>query len=131
MKIKKIFFGILALVLIAACSSRNEIRNSDPGAALANLDDFAKCLTQNNLIFYGAFWCQHCQNQKQMFGSSAQYINYIECSTPDGSGQTQACTDAGIKAYPTWEFKDGSRAEGEMTMAQLSQKSGCSLPQTG
>ncbi len=76
---------------------------------------------------YGAFWCPHCQNQKEMFGDSWKYVNSIECSTPDGRGQVEVCQQAGITGYPTWEFQDGSRVAGEITLTGLSQKSGCKL----
>ena len=88
---------------------------------------FAKCLTENNVKMYGAFWCPHCQAQKDMFGNGWENINYVECSLPDRSGQTQICEDAGIKAYPTWEFADGKKIEGELTFLQLGQLSGCHL----
>jgi hypothetical protein len=26
-----------------------------------NLDDFAKCIKDSGAMFYGAFWCPHCQ----------------------------------------------------------------------
>ena len=31
------------------------------------LDQFALCLGDKGAVFYGAFWCPHCQNQKKMF----------------------------------------------------------------
>jgi len=92
------------------------------------LDDFAKCLENNGVKFYGAFWCNHCQSQKALFGNSKKYIPYIECSTPNSSGQLDICKDAKIKGYPTWEFADGLRQEGELSLEVLSEKSGCSLP---
>ena len=94
----------------------------------SKLDDFAKCLKTQGVIFYGAFWCPHCQNQKALFGNSVQYLPYIECSTPDGQSQTQICQQNNIAGYPTWVFKDGSRLSGETPLAQLAAKSGCSLP---
>ena len=93
----------------------------------SKMDDFAKCLSDSGAAFYGAYWCQHCSNQKQMFGESLEFVNYIECSLPNRAGQTRACMDAGIKGYPTWEFGDGSRASGEQTFEELGQKSGCLL----
>jgi len=33
-------------------------------------DDFAKALKERGAVFYGAFWCGHCQAQKAEFGSS-------------------------------------------------------------
>jgi thiol-disulfide isomerase/thioredoxin len=85
----------------------------------------AQCLTKNGAKFYGAFWCPHCQATKVMFGTSASQLPYVECSTPDGRGQTDQCTQQGITSYPTWKFKDGTILQGEQTFAALAEKSGC------
>ena len=71
----------------------------------ANLDEFAKCIADSGAKFYGAFWCSHCKDQKDLFGDSAQYLPYVECSTPDGNNQLPVCADEGIKIYPTWRFR--------------------------
>jgi len=94
-----------------------------------NLDAFAKCIANSGAKFYGAFWCPHCKDQKAEFGSSVQYLPYVECSTPDGNAQTQICKDNNIQGYPTWVFADGSNVSGEQTLQALAQKTGCSLPQ--
>lgn len=98
--------------------------NSRPG----KFDTFASCLQEKGATFYGAFWCQHCQNQKRMFGRSERLLPYVECSTPDAKGQIQVCTDKGVKNYPTWEFADGSREIGEVALSKLAEKTGCELP---
>ncbi|MGC9599219.1 MAG: hypothetical protein ABSE18_02425 [Minisyncoccia bacterium] len=90
-------------------------------------DAFAKCIASTTTKFYGAFWCSHCEDQKREFGNAAQYLPYIECSTPDGSGETKACQDAGITEYPTWYFPDGSSSTGVQSPQMLSQKTGCPL----
>lgn len=92
-------------------------------------DSFAQCLKDKGAVFYGAFWCPHCKNQKAMFGRSANLLPYHECSTPNGQGQLQACTDLGVKQYPTWIFADGSVEAGEVALPKLSEKTGCELPQ--
>ncbi|MDA1335105.1 MAG: hypothetical protein O2794_03800 [bacterium] len=92
------------------------------------LDNFARCLEENNATFYGAFWCPHCQNQKALFGSSEKHIPYVECSTPDGKGQTEECSSKDITSYPTWEFGDESRILGEVSIRDLAEKTGCELP---
>ena len=89
-------------------------------------DEFAKCLTTNGAKMYGAFWCPHCQKEKEEFGKSWQYINYIECSNPDRS-QTQICTAAGVNSYPTWEFLDKSRLEGFISLQELAKKTNCTI----
>jgi len=91
-------------------------------------DGFARCIAASGAKFYGAFWCPHCAAQKALFGSSEQYLPYVECSLPDESGQTQVCIDKGIKGYPTWYFADGSTSTGETSLETLSAKTGCALP---
>ena len=91
-----------------------------------NHDTFAKCLSQNNVKMFGAFWCPHCANQKYAFGSSFQYVNYVECSNTDKT-QNELCKNEKINSYPTWEFANKNRQEGELSLLQLSQLSGCSV----
>lgn len=98
--------------------------NSAPG----KLDGFAQCLKDKGAVFYGAFWCPHCQNEKAMFGKSARLLPYHECSTPDASGQLPDCTEKKIEGYPTWIFADGSRETGEVTLQKLAEKTDCALP---
>lgn len=98
-------------------------RQSQPG----ELDTFAQCLEERGAVFYGTFWCPHCQNQKAMFGRSAKHLPYVECSTADGRGQLPVCRDKNIESYPTWEFADGSRETGEVTLKRLAEKTGCEL----
>jgi hypothetical protein len=88
-------------------------------------DALAKCITQSGTKFYGVFWCPHCADQKTKFGTGAQYLPYIECSLPNGVGQTQVCIDNGIKNYPTWVLKDGTRLVGVQTPQTLAEKTGC------
>ncbi|MEK7227491.1 MAG: hypothetical protein AAB641_01190 [Patescibacteria group bacterium] len=92
------------------------------------LDSFASCIKDSGALFYGAFWCPHCQNQKALFSSSAKLLPYIECSTPDGKGQIAVCTEAGIEGYPTWKFPDGTIKTGEVSLEDLSELTNCPLP---
>ncbi|MBU4579683.1 hypothetical protein KKB43_01570 [Patescibacteria group bacterium] len=93
-------------------------------------DNLAKCLTEKGAKMYGAFTCIHCKNQKETFGSAFQYVNYQEC-TVDGKAGTyaQVCKDAGIEGYPTWKFPDGAVKAGGVSFGELSEKTGCALPQ--
>lgn len=90
-------------------------------------DTFAQCLGEKGAIFYGAFWCPHCQEQKAMFGNSKNKLPYTECSTPDGQGQLAVCKDVGVKSYPTWILKDGEHLNGAQPLATLAEKTGCEL----
>lgn len=112
------------VVAIIAFVSFLTIQDNAPG----ELDDFARCIEEKGATFYGAFWCPHCADQKAAFGNSERLLPYVECSTPDQNGVTIACQQAGINSYPTWEFADGSRETGELSLSFLAEKTGCELP---
>jgi len=86
-----------------------------------DLDKFAKCLSEKGATMYGAEWCGHCKNQKEMFGASFKYVNYVEC--PD---KPNVCIDAGIEGYPTWII-NGLPYAGEQSLERLGELTGCSL----
>jgi len=92
------------------------------------LNAFAQCLGTKGAKMYGAYWCPHCESQKELFGSSFQYAPYVECGVKGSRVPAQVCVDAGIKHYPTWVFADGAKVEGEHPLEFLSQETGCALP---
>ena len=124
MEISKDFL-IIALVIVGfmalASLSMTQIEEVPE-----DMDAFAKCLTDNGARMYGAYWCGHCNEQKESFGESWEFIDYVECSYSSG-GQALECSTAGIKAYPTWEFKDGSRLSGRLSFEELSRNTGCGI----
>jgi|TARA_Y100000310_G_scaffold343261_1_gene450036 glutaredoxin len=122
-KFRNLIIGLGALVVISLFIFM--FYNSDDSVG-AN-DEFAKCLTENNVKIYGAYWCPHCKDQKELFGNSWKHVDYIECSLPNNAGQTAVCSQAGIQSYPMWEFSDGSRVLGYQTLEGLSQLSNCNL----
>ncbi len=119
--------GILVLGVIATALVRSN-PSSEP-AGPGKYDAFATCLKDKGAVFYGAYWCPHCNAQKKMFGSSAKLLPYVECSTLDAKGQTPMCIEKKVVSYPTWEFADGSRLNGEIPLATLAEKTSCELPQ--
>ena len=98
---------------------------ASPKVSRGQYDQLAQCLTDKGTKMYGAYWCSHCAAQKKLFGNSFAKIKYIECSLPDGKTQIQVCQEAGINSYPTWEFGDGSRLEGQVNLETLASKAGC------
>jgi hypothetical protein len=117
------FIGLAVVLIIAYFLWQN---NNKPG----QYDEFAKCLAASGTKMYGAWWCPHCNNQKEQFGKSwklfADAGGYIECSTSDRQ-QTEICRQAGIKGYPTWRFQDGSELSGEVDFYTISKKANCGL----
>ncbi|KAD7479085.1 hypothetical protein E3N88_02221 [Mikania micrantha] len=76
---------------------------------------------------YGAFWCSHCLEQKEMFGSEAtKLLNYGECY-PDGfkigTPLSQECKEVKIKGFPMWVIK-GEVLEGIQEFPELAKASG-------
>ena len=118
------FWGFIVVIIILGISASFFVKTG-PG----NLDTFAQCLKDKGAVFYGAFWCPHCQRTKALFGKSAKLLPYEECSTPDGKSRLQVCNDKDIQSYPTWIFADESRLTGERTLAELAEKTSCVLPQ--
>lgn len=85
----------------------------------------AEHLTEEGVLFYGASWCPHCQEQKRLFGASATRLPYIECS-PAGPNSPQApsCNRAGVQSYPTWVINGRATVGQVLTLAQLAEASG-------
>ena len=92
------------------------------------MDAFARCLGDRGAKMYGAYWCPHCADQKEMFGSSFEYAPYIECGIKGSRNLNPVCTQANVKHFPTWEFADGTRVEGAHALEFLGQTTGCPLP---
>ena len=136
---KPLFTGTITAVLVFAVTLGLYANINSP--AVANSSDaqpgfeittqsgpveiaLAQHLTDTGAIFYGAWWCPHCQDQKQLFGKeAAKNIPYTECSTPEGQGQTSVCQEAEITGYPTWEI-NGERLSGTQSLETLAQLSG-------
>ncbi len=119
---KKVTVSIVLISLIALVGGVLLITGNASGTRYSNLEEFAKCVTDRGAVMYGAAWCPHCQSQKQKFGESFENIKYVEC--PE---QAQLCIEKKIEGYPTWEFSDGSRVEGEMSLEKIAEKTSCQL----
>ena len=117
--------AVIVVAILVYFNPKSSTNLTTPNTSSAPTVSFAQCLKNQGALFYGAFWCSHCQNQKAMFGADAKDLPFVECSTPDGQGQLAICQQNNIPGYPTWVFKDGSRLSGELTLAQLAEKTGC------
>lgn len=79
----------------------------------------AKHLTDLGVKEYGAYWCPHCYEQKQLFGKEAfAELNYIECAPEGKNPQPDVCTAAKIQSFPTWEI-NGKLEPGIKTPEEL------------
>lgn len=92
-------------------------------------DAFARCLSERGAKMYGAWWCPHCVEQKEMFAASFEYAPYVECGIKgETHGQSQVCKDEKVQHYPTWQFPPtGERVERVFSLEELSDRTGCPL----
>jgi len=87
--------------------------------------ELAKYLQSTKAVMYGAFWCPHCQRQKELFGKEAwKYITYVECSPKGYKSQYATCLSNGIDGYPSWKFGNGKSQGGEMELIDIATTSG-------
>ncbi|KAL2241141.1 UNVERIFIED_CONTAM: Thiol-disulfide oxidoreductase LTO1 [Sesamum indicum] len=125
-KIKKMLgpqLCIASLVVIALSSSYNAFPPVSPSLAETEIPyveteitkessplalSLAKHLRSIGAKLYGAFWCSHCVDQKQMFGrEAAKLLDYVECypdGVREGTQMAKACFDVELKGFPTWEI---------------------------
>lgn len=116
MKISR-WISTLSLLVLTGC-----------GGIDADYSAFAQCLSDRDITMYGAFWCPHCADQKELFGDAFEYVDYVECDPRGEEAQPELCLSKEIESYPTWIHPDGRRWEGTQTMETLSEISECPLP---
>lgn len=122
MKAKKMSLIIIGIVIVIAIVGWSVLGLFvTPETHDENNDSFAKCLSEKGATMYGAEWCGHCKNQKEMFGESFKDVNYVEC--PD---KPDVCLNAGIRGYPTWVI-NGVLHPGVQSFETLSSLTGCPL----
>ncbi len=91
------------------------------GAAETQLVEY---LAANDVKFYGAYWCSHCQKQKSLFGAAAAAkLLYIECAADGQNSQRQLCKDKNIQMFPTWVIR-GKYFTGTRDLKEIATLSG-------
>ncbi len=134
--------GIYAPIDGRQPDSTAQTSSGQPGYAIQNTSGqaeiaLARHLKQIGAKMYGAYWCPHCHDQKELFGKEAAAIfNYVECA-PDGqNSQTEVCQTAAPKieeqtkqpfAFPTWEI-NGRYYRGIRSLEELATASGYTGP---
>lgn len=89
----------------------------------------AQHLIEVDAKMYGAWWCPHCHDQKQLFGrEAAKTIPYIECDPAGQNPQESLCRSIPeVRSYPTWEV-DGQFYAGTQSLETLATLSGYTGP---
>jgi thiol-disulfide isomerase/thioredoxin len=126
MKTTYVYIALVVIIIVGLIAVR-QFSDAPSSERTTTYDAFAQCLKDAGAKFYGAFWCPHCKEQKDLFENSLK-VPYIECSTPDGKGVNQICVDEGVTGYPYWKFSDGSVLESVQKLSTLAEKTSCTLP---
>lgn len=88
----------------------------------------AKHLSETGAKMYGSYWCNHCQDQKELFGrQAAAQMPYVECDPAGANSQAAICQSEGVKGYPTWKV-NGQTYSGTQSLQQLAEYSGYKGP---
>jgi len=83
--------------------------------------NFAKFLTDNKVVMYSAYWCPHCNDQKQLFGKAAvEELIIIECAKDGKNNKYKLCQEKGIEGFPSWEINNEIYS-GTMNLRELAQ----------
>jgi len=95
------------------------VRNTSTKATIA----LARHLKEVGAKCYSAWWCPHCQEQREMFGAEAvEVAPFVECSTVSGK-QNDVCKAANIDGYPQWVI-GGETYKGAQPLGRLAEISG-------
>lgn len=99
--------------------SRSRRSSSDQAVELA------RYLQRSGAVMYGAYWCPHCRNQKEIFGKDAwPYVKYVECASQGYGADSAMCLKQGVDGYPEWKFGNGKKGSGELTLDRIAKLSG-------
>jgi uncharacterized membrane protein len=111
--------GAAALAIVAGAF----VFAGAPPPATPYQQALARHLAQSGAVFYGAYWCSHCQDQKERFGGAAGLLPYVECDPKGERSETARCRSAGVKLFPTWVI-GAERREGVQSLEELARLSG-------
>jgi glutaredoxin len=109
--------ALTASLLVGCATQQTTVDNVSYEAQLANH------LDETGATMYGAYWCPHCADQKEMFGSAIDQVPYVECAADGENAQPQLCQEKGIQGYPTWEI-NGEFYPGTQPLDKLAELSG-------
>lgn len=112
-------------VVPAAATPEQSVSVATPPSGPADTQALSKCLANRGAKLYGAYWCPHCADQKEEFGDALQFVNYVECDAGGPNGNPEACIDAKIEGYPTWQMPDKADLVGAQSFEALANWSGC------
>jgi hypothetical protein len=118
---------MVTIEIDASAGETSTILTSETTSESAEVQ-LARYLAESGVQMFGAYWCPHCQHQKERFGKEAfQSIDYVECDPRGENPRPQLCQEEQIQGYPTWKI-DGQLYPGDRSLEELADLSGYSGP---
>jgi uncharacterized membrane protein/glutaredoxin len=130
----QLFFTGVVVSMVTIVGTLGVYANADSPATVANTSSAAEVSLATHLddvgaTMYGAYWCPHCLEQKELFGKEAfSKVKYVECDPGGENPQPKLCQDKGIQGYPTWEI-NGKFYSGIQSLPELAKLSNYKGPQ--
>ena len=117
---KKLVTAGVAIIIVVIIVLAILILTQESGASEDEKQQLAQCLTEKGYSLAGTSWCPHCQDQKEMFGTSITFIDWHDCDE-----EPEYCEEKGINAYPSWISPLGTVSPGVKDFTFLREVSGC------
>jgi len=112
------------VAVVASLAAGCQGQSAPPGEATLSFEaQLAQHLQAEGDVMYGAYWCPHCADQKDMFDQASDQIPYVECDPKGEKAQPQLCQQKGIQGYPTWEI-NGELYPGVRSLNEIAELSG-------
>lgn len=142
----KIFIAMACVISIGALAgvfywSRSDLSNQDISKAIDlnsgsvagtttnensdYLEKLAKFMTDQGMVIYGSYQSPETKSQKDLFGESSQFLNYVECDATGTSANSDECISQNVNVYPTWIY-NGTKYVGIQTLSDLARYVGFS-----
>ena len=83
-----------------------------------SVENLARALSEKGMVLYGSYQSELSQEQKELFGSSAQLLDCVECDAAGPEANTEECQANKIESYPTWIF-EGTKYIGVQKLGDL------------
>jgi len=89
------------------------------------LERLAKTLAEKGMVFYGSLQSSDSVKQKELFGQSASFLDYVECDASGENAYPEECVAKEITVYPTWVYQN-QKYEGIQKLSDLAKVVGFS-----
>ena len=100
---------------------------SPEGESAPDLVAFAQAITDAGVIYYGADWCPACRQQRELFSDGGNELPFVEVTNPDRTLNALGIAE-NITSFPTWDFPNGQRRTGVLSLEDISTLSGVPIP---